>query len=158
MRRVIRFAHWDAQKRCFFAPLTQTLEKNMNEDEYIKWRNLIGEFMLVFAKVENTLNDLIVDLSSNEEYDEIVKNQFKRRVIKAKSLVQEKVTDTILLGQVNTLLDQLLNIAENERNLIAHNPLELSLESIFEDLTYLEIRSQRKSDKYISYEKLSQKI
>ena len=129
----------------------------MDEDEYIKWRNLIGDFMLVFAEVEGELNGLLMDLVSKNEYEDIIKNQFKARQSKAKTLVKEKVLDTELVNRVNTLLDKLLNFAENERNLIAHNPLELSLESIFEDITYFEIRSQKKSDKYITYEKLKQK-
>ena len=129
----------------------------MEEDEYIKWRNLIGDFMLVFAEVEGELNGLLSDLSSTEEYEDIIKSLFKARQSKAKELVKQKVSDTELVIRVNTLLDQLLNFAENERNLIAHNPLELSLDSIFEDITYFEIRSQKKSHKYITYEKLKQK-
>lgn len=129
----------------------------MDENEYVKWRNLIGDFMLVFAEVEGELNGLLADLTSNNEYEDIIKNQFKARQSKAKTLVNEKVSDTKLANRVNTLLDQLLNFAENERNLIAHNPLELSLESLFEDISYFEIRSQRKGDKYITYEKLRQK-
>lgn len=129
----------------------------MEEDEYIKWRNLIGDFMLVFAEVEGELNGLLIDLAFGNGYEDIIKEQFKARQSKAKTLVKEKVSDTKLANQVNTLLDKLLNFAENERNLIAHNPLELSLESLFEDITYFEIRSQKKSDKYITYEKLKEK-
>lgn len=127
------------------------------EDDYTKWRNLIGNFMLVFAEVEGELNDLLSDLTSVEEYKEIIKHQFKARQSKAKLLVKRKVSDDILANRANTLLDQLLNFAENERNLIAHNPLELSLESVFEDIAYFEIRSQKKSSKYITYEELERK-
>jgi len=129
----------------------------MDEDEYIKWRNLIGDFMLVFAEVEGELNSLLVDLTSDNEYEDIIKKQFKERQSLAKKLVKEKVSDNNLVNRVDTLLDQLLNFANNERNLIAHNPLQLSLESLFEDMSYFEIRSHKKSDKYITYEKLKQK-
>lgn len=131
----------------------------MDEDEYTKWRDLIGDFMLAFAKAEGELNGLIIDLTSNNECEDIIKNQFKfkARQSRAKALVNDKVSDSNLAKRVNTLLDQLLNFAENERNLIAHNPLELSLKSLFEDISYFEIRSQKNNDKYITYEKLKQK-
>lgn len=126
------------------------------EDDYIKWRNLIGDFMLAFAEVEGELNNLLLDLSFNQ-YDENIKNQFKERQTRARSLLEEKVSDDQLVNRINKVLDQLLNLAENERNLIAHNPLQLSLDSIFEEDTYFEIRSRRKNDKFITYEKLEEK-
>ncbi len=48
-----------------------------------------------------------------------------------------------------------MKLAET-RNLIAHNPINLSLESIFDDNLRHEIRSYKNNDKYIELEELKE--
>lgn len=86
------------------------------EDDYIKWRNLIGDYMLMFAKVEGELNDLLADLTSGIEYDDVVSQPFKARQSKVKLLLKDRVSDSCLVNDVNKLLDKLLNFAENEKS------------------------------------------
>ena len=105
--------------------------------------------MLMFAEVEGELNMLLDDMCSSKEFDSALKEQFKERVRIARKNIDLSVTNKDIAKSINKSLDKLVNLAENVRNLIAHNPLELSLESLFEEKEYLEIRSHRRSHKFV---------
>ena len=123
----------------------------MNEEEHIKWRNLIGDFMLKFSEVEAELNTLIFDFAPNDKINTWLKKQFKKRASDSLALIDTLDIDSKLKISLKRSINELIMLADNTRNLIAHNPLNLSLESLFEEQIYLEICSYRDINKTVTY-------
>lgn len=128
----------------------------MDEDDYLEWRELIGSFMMVFAEVEFEIARALMDYS-HLKYEDFRDATFSKRVNKLKNFVgsmglpeEERVS---LLSTLNAI-ESLATI----RNLIAHNPVDLALESVFEEQTWLEIRSLRNQDQVIKKEDLKEKL
>ena len=123
----------------------------MNKDEHIKWRDLIGDFMLKFSEVEAELNIIFYDFSPSNELQDRLNVQFKQRANESMKLIEGMSVDDKLKRRLKRSINELIKLADNTRNLIAHNPLNLSLESLFEDQQYLEIRSYRKTNETVTY-------
>jgi len=126
----------------------------MNEDEHIKWRDIIGDFMLKFSEVEAELNILIYDFIPSNEIQDRLNKQFKERANDSLILIDGLNINNKLKKRLKRSINELIKLADNTRNLIAHNPLNLSLESLFERQEYLEIRSYRNTDKTVTYSDL----
>ena len=126
----------------------------MNEEEYIKWRDLIGDFMLKFSEVEAELNTIFYDFTLPNELQAKLNKQFKQRANNSINLIEKMSIDDKLKKRLKKSINELIKLADGTRNIIAHNPLDLAFESLFEDQVYLEIRSYRNTDKTITYNDL----
>ncbi len=120
------------------------------------WRNLIGDFILEFTEAEVDVVGIFEDFASDSEIDKAIKLQFKERVLAAINLLEITVSDTDLRNSVVISLNRLVALAVNVRNLIAHNPLQLSLEGVISGSEEHEIRSFRHFDRAITLEELEQ--
>lgn len=118
------------------------------------WRNLIGDFILEFAEVEVEVFGIFEDLGSDAEFTAAKACQFKDRSIKAISLIESKVTDDRIRRPIIRALNELIKLADEVRNLIAHNPVDLALESILQGGNEHEVRSFRNFDKAITFDEL----
>ncbi len=126
----------------------------MISKEYEKWRNLIGDFMLEFAEVESSVLGIFEDFASDDELEKMKGLKFKPRASSAIALVANLETDTLIRTPVVHALNELIKLADNVRNLIAHNPLQMSLEGVLTGSNKYEIRSFKDCDKAISFDEL----
>ncbi len=124
----------------------------MNKEEYTKWRDLIGDFMLKFSEVEAELYTIIYDFADPIELKNMLKVQFKDRVNYSIKLIDRMNIDSNLKRRLRRSINELMKLGESTRNLIAHNPLNLALESLFEERVYLEIRSYRNTNVSVTYD------
>lgn len=128
----------------------------MDTNEYGKWTRLIGEFMVLFAHVEFDVVDALVEFTdgSHEEYKG---QKFKDRLKKLESIVCKmplnEVNQMLLHAAIKTLKD-----LTHTRNLIAHTPLQLPLDSIFKDIPDLEIRSFQKKNDVVTRQQLERRL
>ncbi len=124
----------------------------MNEEEYTKWRDLIGDFMLKFSEVEAEIYAIIYDFADPGELKNMLESvEFKKRMNYSIKLIDGMNIDSNLKRRLRRSINELMKLAESTRNLIAHNPLNLALESLFEERVYLEIRSYRNANVSVTY-------
>ncbi len=126
----------------------------MISTEYEKWRNLIGDFMLEFAEVESSVLGIFEDFSSDVELEKMKAFKFKPRASNAIELVTRLEADTVIRTPIVHALNELIKLADGVRNLIAHNPLQMSLEGVLVGSNEYEIRSFKDSDKAITFDEL----
>lgn len=126
----------------------------MISDEYNRWRDLIGDFILEFAKAEVDVFGIFEDFGSDEEMQKARDTMFKQRACKAITLVNSIENEEKIRRPVINSLNELIKLADNVRNLIAHNPLEMSLEAALSGTDDHEIRSFRNFEKVITYNDL----
>lgn len=122
--------------------------------EYLKWRNLIGDFMLEFASVEISVFGIIEDFGLDKDIQTAKENLFKFRAKLAIKIIKRKFEDKRLISAVENNLNEIMELADEVRNLIAHNPVELSIESIFSHNPIHKIRSIRDSEEVLTYEEI----
>lgn len=126
----------------------------MEEEIYTKWRNLIGSFILEFAHVEVEVYGIFEDFGSDKDLADVRTLQFKGRATAAMHLIDRKFPKEDFSISAKRAINELIKLADETRNLIAHNPVEMSLESVFKDSDEYEIRSFRSYNKVITYEEL----
>lgn len=126
----------------------------MYDEEYIKWRNLIGEFILEFANVEVEIFGIFEDLGSDQDLNLARGDQFKKRASRAIDLINENIADAKIRKPAVKAINELIKLGDKVRNLIAHNPIQLSLESVLQGGYDHEIRSFRSSENVISFDEL----
>ncbi len=126
----------------------------MEEDIYSKWSYLIGNFILEFAHVEVEIFGIFEDFGSKEELENARSAPFKVRANKAMSLIDREFPKEKYFKPAKRAINELIKLADGTRNLIAHNPVEMSLESVFTDTDKYEIRSFRSHEKAITFEEL----
>lgn len=128
----------------------------MTEASYTDWRNLIGDFMMEFARVEDILDRIICDAFPNE-YEPLSGPgiKFKRRATHVLNNIDLVIGNNAAAKQTKRSLNELIKLADNVRNIIAHYPLELTLEQVFSESPEMEIRSSKKKEKAVTFEMLS---
>lgn len=129
---------------------------SIETSEYDEWSSLIGRFMTTFARVEFSVARALID-HSEMTYQQFKDLEFTKRANKLRSYVVKMPLRHEQKRSLHNALEQLVALADT-RNLIAHNPVDLSLESIFEDEPWLEIRSLRDQDKNITKTKLYEQL
>ena len=128
----------------------------MKDDNYLEWRDLIGGFMIRFAEVEFEIARALIDFSP-QNYDEIKKLDFGKRVNKLRNYISRMEVSRLDRSELHKIMDDLIELADI-RNTIAHNPIRISLESIFSDTAWDEIRSLRNQESVVTLEVLSNKL
>lgn len=128
----------------------------MSKSEYLKWRDLVGDFILEFANVENEVFGIFEDFGSDEDIIRAKGVQFKGRVAEAIRLIDIVETDQSVSRPIKRALNELLLLAEEVRNVVAHNPIQLSLDGVFAGTNEHEIRSFRRYEKVITFEQLQE--
>lgn len=126
----------------------------MSESEYLKWRNLIGNFILEFAHVEVEVFGIFEAVGHMDDIEKAKSYQFKERATKAMDLIDREIKDSKLTTPVKRALNELIKLADSKRNLIAHNPVQLSLDGVFSGDNSHEVRSFRKFDNVLTIEDL----
>lgn len=126
----------------------------MASAERLDWRNLIGDFILEFAEVEVEVFGIFEDLGSDSELDAAKNYLFKKRATEAITLIESRVAIDEIKRPIVRALNELIKLADEVRNLIAHNPVDFALESVLRGGNEHEIRSFRNYDKAITYEQL----
>lgn len=111
----------------------------MGENDYQDWRDLIGGFMMIFANIECDIARALIDYSELS-YEDFKEMSFSKRVGRLKNNVHKMGLPDDERKYLMSSLDRTLELAKI-RNLIAHNPLDLSFESIFDGPSKWEIRS-----------------
>ena len=124
----------------------------MNTDEYEKWTDLIGQFIVLFAHIEFYVIDALLQFT-DAGYEKYKNQQFKKRLSKLDTIVFKISHNKANEKRLQDVIAE-LKILANTRNLIAHNPFQMSLESIFNDNLSLEIRSFRDQEKVITRQEL----
>ena len=138
--------------------ITETSD-SLSYNKYLEWRDTIGDFMMSFARAEFIIMRGLID-NTNLSFEDIKEQSFKQR---AQELC--KFTDQITLNNalgidasnLEKIIANLIRL-HNIRNLIAHNPVNLALGSVFGDKPYLEIRSLKNKNIAVTREKLAKKL
>lgn len=125
------------------------------EHELEQWKYLIGEFMLNFAEAEVEVFTLIADHGNNDDFAKSKRIQFKERANLAITIIDRKEPNNKYKRPIIRALNELIKLGDEVRNLIAHNPVQISLESILSNDLAGEIRSYRVSEKSITFEELT---
>ncbi|WP_139304833.1 hypothetical protein [Microbulbifer marinus] len=128
----------------------------MEDDTYIEWRNLIGAFMVRFAEVEFEIARALIDFSP-QNYDDLKYLEFSKRVNKLRNYISSTKLSNSEKSELRKILDDLIELAD-VRNTIAHNPIRISLESIFSSTSWDEIRSLRNQESVVTLDVLSNKL
>ncbi|MFC6635046.1 hypothetical protein [Microbulbifer taiwanensis] len=128
----------------------------MEDDKYIEWRNLIGAFMIRFAEVEFEIARALIDFST-QNYGEFKNLEFSKRVNKLRNFISNMELSISERSELHKIMDDLIELADI-RNTIAHNPIRISLESIFLDTAWDEIRSLRNQESVVTLDVLSNKL
>ncbi len=110
--------------------------------------------MLEFAEVELEVFGIFEDLGSDEELENAKSLLFKKRATSAIDLLNRMHLKPDILKPIVRTLNELIKLGEEVRNLIAHNPLDLSLESVLAGGSEHEIRSFRNYEKVITFQEL----
>lgn len=131
-------------------PSTEIMASANRQD----WRNLIGDFILEFAEVEVEVFGIFEDIGDDSEFRDAKNYLFKERAVKAISLIESNVASDEIRRPIIRALNELIKLADEVRNLIAHNPVDFALESILRGGNEHEIRSFRNHDMAITYEQL----
>lgn len=126
----------------------------MSDDIRLKWRDLIGEFILEFAEAELDVFRIFEDFGSEADIALALSKQFKARASDAITLIDRVVENSGSRTRSIRALNELIKLADEVRNLIAHNPLQMTLEGVLSGSNTHEIRSFRRFDKAITLEEL----
>jgi len=116
----------------------------LNYNEYLEWRDTIGDFMMSFARAEFIIMRGLIE-NTNLSFEDIKEWSFKQRIQKLRKHTGQIKLNNALGIDANYLEKIIANLIRlnDTRNLIAHNPVDLALDSLFGDKPYLEIRSPK---------------
>ena len=123
-----------------------------NENE---WRYQIGELMVRFAEIESYVAGCLISLPEKNLFEEHKDKSFKRKCGAAKIEIEKSEIRSKTKDKLVSSINDAIELAKT-RNLVAHNPINLSLQSIFENKMRYEIVSYRNTDETISLENLKQ--
>lgn len=109
-----------------------------------------AEFIIMRGLIENT----------NLSFEDIKEWSFKQRAQELRNFTDQITLNNALGIDANYLEKIIANLIRlhNIRNLIAHNPVDLALGSVFGDGPYLEIRSLKNKNIAVTREKLAKKL
>lgn len=121
-----------------------------------KWAPVIGRYMIAFGSIENSINELLRNVIPEGAMKVIAGLQLGQRI----KLLREGLSDWKNLSDANQTviaqnIDEVSSLSQT-RNLIAHNPLLLSLftEEGHERSTHLEHIRSETSRKVITLDEL----
>lgn len=119
-----------------------------------EWRYQIGELMLRFAEIEASIWCCLIFLPEKNELNKFKTTNFTKRcsaaIDYAKQVNIDKKTKIDLISEINRA-SRLAKL----RNLVAHNPVGLNIESLFDEHgTKYEIQSYINPAKKIELEEL----
>jgi len=122
-----------------------------------EWRYQIGELMIRFAEIESYIAGLLVCLPEENKFEKLKNEKFNKRCSVVINAAKSSSINKETIKTIVSCINQAMRLSET-RNLIAHNPINLSLESIFDDNLRHEIRSYKNNDKYIELDELKDTV
>lgn len=122
----------------------------MPGNEWREWRDLIGSFMLKFAEAEFLIYRALID-HSHHDAKSLRGLTFSKKLNILDNNIHDMVLSVNEKARAHAILAELSKLAP-KRNLIVHNPLRLSLESILEETNALAIRTFREGEKTLTKE------
>jgi len=120
-----------------------------HEKEKEHWASLIGRLMLAFGNIEFQLCRCLVEIPEVSRHEELINHDFKKRATQAIKEIENAKLDKANSKKLINLLNECIKLAK-KRNLIAHNPFNLSFYDTKDGLGFrLEIVSLRNNDIFL---------
>lgn len=121
-----------------------------------KWAPIIGRLFIAFGLMESSINELLRQQCSDQQMKFIVSLQLKQRLDLLRSILPERNLSDWNRKVLNDLLNEVSHLAKT-RNLVAHNPLTLSMfqnDGSPKDKLWEEVIVAESGDRRITFEAL----